>query len=147
MQVQTIDMSVPVGGAATQDEVEFEKVESHSPQQALVNECIKLLGRRRRLAFTRRTKHRRASDFERDIKVLAKKYAATLGSELIDKSQLKRLRVQLFADLVTLAQHVTADADRRHNASRRRWRVAMASLFAALIVSNGAWAYLLLTTP
>ena len=79
--------------------------------------------------------------------MLAKKYAATLGAEIVDKSQLKRLRVQLFADLVSMAQILTTHVDRRRTASKRRWRIITAILCAALIISNGFWAYLLYSTP
>ena len=115
MQIQNIDMSVPVG-QGTADPQEQAAVEVAADEAALGNliaVTLEAMRERTRFAWTAQSRSRRRDQFEREIKSIVKRLASSSASVISDRNGRAEVRVRLYADLSSLAGAVIAEIDHR----------------------------------
>jgi hypothetical protein len=129
MQIEDVDMSVPVGqpGRATPDDLE---AEVSATVQALQERCITVVRQRSRWAFTRRSRVASQQQFTLELKGLIKKLASTACSDIRDRDAKATMRIRLYGDLSAVAQ---ALCDEMEAISRRR-RLQQSWLLGILLV-------------
>lgn len=164
MQIQHIDMSVPVSGDAPEREENTSgKASSESPRQlsngaltgptseqsrtnvdldALAQALVRAVRQRSGLAWTERGRILKREQSSREIKGIIKRLASASAAVVKDRSCRREVRIRIYADALAMVSALTTAQDLQQARSRtvRRWCWRIASVFAA----SAAWSVALL---
>ena len=138
MRVQTIDMTVTVGGTPADDDELHDAIAIDEAQlDHMVVACLDAVQKRHRPAWSRRAYRARVEQFEREMKGIIKRWVSTTCEVVTDADTRKRLRVRQYGELALLMRQLSADTAARL-ARRRMLMSILVSLLALGFVASSA---------
>lgn len=150
MQIQHIDMSVPVSGDATEREESTpakatrESSRESSTEQSsessradadldvLAQALVHAVRQRGAFSWTQQGRASRREQSSREIKGIVKRLASASAAVVKDRSCRREVRVRIYADALAMINALTAAQEVQQSRSRtvRRWCWRIASVFA-----------------
>jgi hypothetical protein len=133
MAVEEVDMALPAGAWRAQEPEE----KTWTLQQAAIADHIrKALRQRRRFAITERQRSKRSSDFDGAVKLLVKRLAADVASDVTSGRVNEGVRLRMYSAIMVLVSAL--DEERAREALRVRrmlsWLPALMLMGAGVVV-------------